>query len=113
MLRWLARTAVILVFAALVAGGIYLGVRSRGPSTSGDRFGQWDERSSAAFADRAGHGRGRRDGRSPGGREGRGRESASLGHGLAGVAGTALQIGCVGAVVAGLQKGWRRRQRRR
>ena len=109
MLRTLARTAVIVVLAATVAGALYLAVMSRGSAALGQPFAQRD---SASFDEHFAHGRGRGDGRPLRPGERHGREEASLGRGAAGVIGTALQVGCFSAVVVGLQKGWRRRQRR-
>jgi hypothetical protein len=111
MFRTLARAAAILVLAATVAGGLYLAVASRGPSLSDAELTQAN---SASRNDHFGHrGGGPWDGRSSNRGERRGREEASLGHGLAGVAGTVLQIGFVGAIVVALQKRSRRRRRRR
>ncbi len=104
MLRTLARTAVILVLAATVAGGLYLAVPSGSPSPSaGQRL-----TANAAFTNDFAHGRDRRDGRTPRRGEHHGRQEASVGRGVAGMAGTALQVGAVGAVVVALQKRRRR-----
>jgi hypothetical protein len=109
MLRTLARAAAILVLGATVAGGLYLAVASRGPSLPEAELTQ------ATSASRNGHSGRRRpgppDGRSSNRGERHGREEASLGHGMAGMVGTALQVAFVGAVVVGLQKRSRRRNR--
>ncbi len=109
MLRTLARASVILALAALAGGVLYLAVASHNPSPPDGRFAQRDF---ASFGDHLGHGRGRWDGRSAHRGERRGREEASFGRGLAGAVGTAWQIGVLGAIVVGLQKRSRRRQRR-
>lgn len=106
MLRTLSRTVVILVLAATVAGALYAAVASRGTSLSGERPG---ERRLASAPDDSEHGRDGADGRVPHRGERHGRQEASLGHGLAGSLGTALQVGCVGALVVWLQKRRRRR----
>ena len=110
MLRTLARTCVIILVAIAVAGALYLALAHRDASLSGERLTQAD---AGSFDDHVGHGRGRPGGRSTNRDDCRGREEMSLGHGLAGVVGTALQVGLLGAVVVGLQKGWQRHQRRR
>jgi hypothetical protein len=109
MLRTLARAAAILVLAATVAGGLYLAVASRGPSLSDAELTQ---ASLASRTGRSGHRRpGPPEGRSSNRGERHGREEASLGHGVAGMVGTAVQVAFVGAVVVGLQKRSRRRNR--
>jgi hypothetical protein len=107
MIRMLAGTVAILVVTAAIAGALYLGFGSRGPSFPADR----PFRPGAPFGSegfRRGHGG--RNGEFPERGERRGREEASVGHGIAGVAGTALQVGLVGAVVVGLQKRSKRRR---
>ncbi len=109
MLRTLARTAVILAAAAMVAGALYLAFASHGPSLPAERLTQEDV---ASFHGHFDHGRARWDG-GPRRRGQHGdREEASFGRGLAGAVGTAWQIGVLGAIVVGLQKRSRRRQRR-
>lgn len=105
MLRTLARTAVILIVAATVAGGLYLAVPSRSPSPSA---GQQLRPDSGTAGDRVDHGRDRRNGGSPGRRGHHGRGDASPGRGVAGMMGTMLQVGAVGAVVVALQNRRRR-----
>lgn len=107
MLRALARTIVVAVLAGMVAGVLYLGATWRSPASPEEPVARRD---SAAFGR---HGGDRHDGvqrRATAGRERHGREEASFGRGAAGAGVTALQIGCVGAGVVGLQKHRRRRQ---
>jgi hypothetical protein len=107
MLRTLGRIACIFLFVGVVAGGLYLLV-SPGVSSVRDPQGL---PGAGSIEGRFGHGRGgRREARSPGhGERGR-REEASLGEGVGGMAVTAIQVGSVAAVVAGIQA---RSQRRR
>src|SRR5512138_3807955 len=108
MLRTLARTTVIVVLAAVVAGGLYLALRSHGApdpdlafqrdypdafERHGGRRGG-DDRWEGPPAERGSH---------------HGRQEASIGRGIAGVGGTALQLGCIGAAVVWLQRRSRRR----
>ncbi len=111
MVRTLARTAVVLVLAAAVAAALYLAVVSHGQSLSDDD--RPDARSAASYDHfRQRHGDAW-DHRSSNRAEHGGREEASVGRGVVGSAGTALQIGVVGAVVVAVQRRRRRRQRRR
>ena len=109
MFRAVARTATVLLIAGTVAGGTYLLVGPAGPSMPDPQA-----RFRAGSVDgRVGHGRdGRREGRPSDQRERRGREEASLGHGIGGMLVTAVQIGAVAAVVAGIQTRSRRRRHR-
>ncbi len=108
MVRTLARTATILVLAAAVAAGLYLVVPSPDAPLSDEGLGQGNF---ASFDDDLGDGGWDRP--SPHRGERRLREEGSLGRGIAGTAGTALQIAVVGSVVAALQKRSRRRHWRR
>jgi hypothetical protein len=107
MFRALARTLAVLVAAAAVAGALYLAVAPGGPAASGPGFAA---RNRAAVREHVGSRRGRGDGPATNRGQRHGREEASLGRGIAGAGATALQVGCVGALVVGLQKGWRRRR---
>jgi hypothetical protein len=106
MLRTLGRATVIVVLAGLVAGALYLAVGRQGPAADRRVVGT----DADSFDRDWGHGRERGHRGSVARGEHGGRHEASLGRGVAGVAVTALQIGCLGAVVVGLQKGWRRRR---
>jgi hypothetical protein len=108
MLRALARTLAVLVAAAAVAGVLYFAFAPDGSAASRPGF---TGRDPASFDGHFGGRRGRGDGQSMERGQRHGREEASLGRGIAGAGMTAIQLGCVGAVVVGLQKGWRRRQR--
>ena len=110
MLRSLGRITCILLLVGVVAGGLYLLV-SPGVSSVRDRQGP---PGAGSVDGRFGHGRGgRREARSPGhGERGR-REDASLGEGVGGMFVTAIQVGSVAAIVAGIQTRSRRRRHAR
>lgn len=110
MLRTLARTTVILVLAAAVAGALYLAIGSHGGRNPGQAFPQGDPES---FDGHRGGGHDRWDGPPADRGPHHGRQEASVGRGIAGVGGTALQLGCVGAVVVWLQRRSRRQQHAR
>jgi hypothetical protein len=109
MLRALGRTACVLLLAGVVSGALYL-VAGAGDLSMADP--QGPPRVSSDDG-RFGHGRGgRRGGRSPDGRERGGHAEASLGRGIGGMIGTAIQIGVVAAAVVGIRTHARRRRRR-
>jgi hypothetical protein len=108
MFRFIARACIVLLVAGVVAGGFYVAVPRDRPTNAAHGV---DRPDTSEFGARPEH-RGR-PGARRGDRDGHhgGREDGSVGHGLAGVAGTTLQIACVGAVVVGLQKRSQRRRR--
>jgi hypothetical protein len=108
MFRTLARTLAILALAALVAGVVYVAVAAGGSDSTDGRFARrgGDRLEDESF-DR---GPGPWEGRRPERGERHGREDASFGRGLAGAAGTALQIGLIGAAVVFAQKRLGRRK---
>jgi hypothetical protein len=109
MLRTLARTLIVLALASIVAGIVYVAVSAGGSDSTDERFAR---RGGARFEDDSfDRGPEQREGRRPGRGERRGREEASVGHGLAGAAGTALQVGLIGAAVVFAQKHLGRRKR--
>lgn len=102
MLRTFARTIIILALATLVAGVVYVAVSAGGSDSADGRFAR---RGGARFDEEFLEGRPDRfDGRPSGRGDRHGREEASFGRGLAGAAGTALQVGLIGAAVVLAQK---------
>jgi hypothetical protein len=111
MLRTLWRTVVVLLLVAVVASALYLLVAGHASSLSDEPR---EPSGTASLDHRDGDRRGGpREGRRHGDGGHPGREDASVGHGIAGMAGTAVQLGVVGAVVVGLQKRSRSRRRQR
>lgn len=107
MLRILVRTLVILAGAAAVCGVLYLAVGSAPGSLPDQRVRPGD----AAFADDGfRRGQGGWDDRRARRGEHHARQEASIGRGMVGALGSALQIGLVGAAVVGMQTRGRRRQ---
>jgi hypothetical protein len=110
MLRTLGRIACIFLLVGVVAGGLHLLI-SPGVSSVRDPRGS---PGAGSVESRFGHGRGgRREARSPDHGERSRREEASLGEGVGGMFVTAIQVGSVAAVVAGIQTRSRRRRHAR
>jgi hypothetical protein len=117
VLRIVGRTACLLLLIGAVAGVLYLLIGTGGPPRPQERGRSPDVANESEAPDAAFHGghfdRGRGRG-SEGGLPGHGGrrslEEASVGHGVAGMLGTAIQIGVVGAAVVGVQRLSRRRR---